>query len=181
MTNATSATVFSEVYSAGFGRTPWLGSNLWYDPGFFDSVGARVATGPVYIADQSNQNSPGSKEFFNLAKRKFGTGLLSDPARQLYDGMIAWALGADEAGTWKWPAIRQGILAVCSSRGTPVSTYAEGYALLKQHKKIHYMGAASDCSFDHYQNVFSPFSVLHFNHDKTVHFVATMSAAQLSS
>jgi ABC-type branched-subunit amino acid transport system substrate-binding protein len=180
MTTATAATVFKEVYSGGFGSTPWIGSNLWHDSSFFSAVGERVATGPLYITDPSNDTSVGAKAFTSLAKQKYGTGLLSVPSQELYDGFIAWALGADQAGTWKWPAVQKGIRAVCSNQGAPVGTYAEGYALLKQHKQIHYVGAASDCSFDDYQNVFGPFNVLQFKADRSAGIVATLSSQQLA-
>jgi branched-chain amino acid transport system substrate-binding protein len=177
--NTTAATVFSEVRAEGFSSTPWIGSNLWYDISWFKSVGAAVASGPIYITNSSTIGLGGAPYFLQLLKKDYGLTSPPNGATFMYDAVTVWALGADQAGTWKYPAVRRGILAVCCPPGIPVGNYARGYSLIKQHKKINYEGAASSVDFNRWDNVFGPFDILHYNRNGIAARLETLSAQQI--
>ena len=90
--------------------------------------------------------------------------------------MYTWALGADQAGTWQYPAVRKGIKLICCPPGTPVGSYQYGYRLIQEHKKINFQGAASSVDFNRWDNVFGPFAILHYNRNGSASTLKVLSA-----
>jgi ABC-type branched-subunit amino acid transport system substrate-binding protein len=157
------AVVFGELAQEGLTSTPWVASNLWYTDQFVTAVGPKVAGGNIYIANPSSAG-PGVPPF-QAALKKYNPSIkgANDDAQLMWDGLTVWALGADEAGTWKWPAIETGILKVANGPGTACYDYATCYGLIKQGKAINFNGAASSVDFNKYHNVFGPFSILQYS------------------
>lgn len=142
--------------------TPWVVSNLWYTDQWVTAVGASTANGPIYIA---NPASATGVPAFQAALKKYNPAITgsNDDAQIMWDALNVWALGADVAGTWKWPQIEKGILTASRGPGHVCHDYATCYHLLKKKKPIKYSGAASSVTFNGYHNVFGPFAILHYD------------------
>ena len=81
-------------------------------------------------------------------------------APMTYDMMICLALAMEAAGPNATVAQINGkIREVSNPAGTPVSTFAEGKALLAKKQKINYEGASSKLDFDQYGDVSPDFGV----------------------
>ncbi len=174
--------LFGELAQQGLTSTPWVASNLWYTNQFVTAVGGKVAGGNIYIANPSSAG-PGVAPF-QAALKKYSPAIkgANDDAQLMWDGLTVWALGADEAGTWKWPAIEAGILKVANGPGTRCYDYATCYALLKKKKAINYDGAASSVDFNKYHNVFGPFSILHYDQgSQSFKQLQLLAAAQIEN
>jgi ABC-type branched-subunit amino acid transport system substrate-binding protein len=171
--------LFGELKQENLLATPWVVSNLWFAKEFFTSVGASVATGPIYIANPGTENG-GYKPFLALLQQKTGQSQPSNGETYMYDAVNIWALGAQEAGTYKYPALEQGILKAADGPGTTCTSYTQCFDLLKAGKPIKYVGAASSVTFDKYHNVYGPFDVLHYNSDGSVSAIATMTPEQIT-
>lgn len=177
--NTSAGVLFGELRSENLTATPWIGTNLWYTNTWFSSVGSQVASGPVYIANSSSAGMLGSATFLSLLKQKTGSNVPANGEEFMYDAVLTWALGADQAGTWSWPKIRQGILQASNPPGTQCGSYSSCLALIKKHTKINWEGAASTVDFNKYDNVFGPFAILHYSSNGSTSTVATMTAPQL--
>ena len=172
--------LFGELKQQGLLSTPWVVSNLWFAKEFFDSVGASVATGPIYIANPGAENG-GYSDFLKILKQKTGASQPSNGEAFMYDAVNIWALGAKEAGTYQYPALEQGILKAANGPGTTCTTYVSCYNLLKAGKPIKYVGAASSVTFDTHHNVYGPFDMLHYNADGTVSSTSELTPQQITS
>ena len=148
--------LFGELEQENLLATPWVVSNLWFAKEFYTSVGSAVATGPIYIANPGTENG-GYNEFLALAKQKTGQTQPTNGETYMYDAVNIWALGAQEAGTYKYPALEQGILKAANGPGTACTSYTQCFDLLKSGKAIKYVGAASSVTFDSHHNVYGPF------------------------
>lgn len=170
---------FGEMKQENLLSTPWVVSNLWFAKEFYTSVGSAVATGPIYIANPGTENG-GYNSFLSLLKQKTGQSQPSNGETYLYDATNIWALGAQEAGTYKYPALEQGILKAANGPGTTCTSYTQCFDLLKSGKAIKYVGAASSVNFDSHHNVYGPFDFLHYNSDGSVSAAATLSPDQIT-
>jgi neutral amino acid transport system substrate-binding protein len=172
--------LFGELKQQNLLSTPWVASNIWFAKEFFTSVGSSVATGPIYITNPGTENG-GYNNFLALLKQKTGQSQPSNGDTYMYDAVNLWALGAQEAGTYTYPKLEQGILKAANGPGTTCTSYTQCFDLLKSGKAIKYVGAASSTSFDSNHNVFGPLDVLHYNPDGSVSSAATMTAEQITS
>lgn len=172
--------LFGELKQQNLLSVPWVVSNLWFAKEFFTSVGSSVATGPIYIANPGSENG-GYKDFLTLLKQKTGQTQPTNGETYMYDAVNVWALGAQEAGTYTYPKLEQGILKAANGPGTTCTGYTQCYDLLKSGKAIKYVGAASSTSFDSNHNVYGPFDVLHYNSDGSVSTAAQLTAGQITS
>lgn len=104
-------------------------------------------------------------------------------AEHNYDGLILQALAAVDAGSWKSSAYNSDILDVSKAGPgrTPVYTYARGVKLLKEHKKIQYIGAAGPFHFDKYHNSYSGDVVQRYTSSGKLVTVATITQSQLAA
>lgn len=170
--------LFGELKQQGLTSTPWVASNLWFANEFVTSVGASVASGPIYIANPGSENQ-GYQPFLSLLKQQTGASQPSNGQSYIYDAVNVWALGAQIAGTTSMPAIEQGILKAANGPGTECFDYLTCFNLLKSGKTINYQGAASSVDFDKYHNVYGPFDVLHYNADGTSSSVSSLTPQQI--
>jgi branched-chain amino acid transport system substrate-binding protein len=173
--------VFGELKQEGLLATPWVLSNIGYAADWFNAVTPAAATGPIYIANPSSLGSLGETPFKALLAQKTGSAQPNSGNEPIYDAVITWALGADEAGTWAWPAIENGILKAANGPGTACGDYPTCYALIKAGKAIDWQGASSTVDFDKYHNVFGPFDVLHYNADGSRTTVLTYTPKQVEA
>lgn len=172
--------LFGELKQENLLSTPWVVSNLWFAQEFFTSVGAQVASGPIYIANPGTENG-GYGSFLALLKQKTGQSQPTNGETYMYDAVNIWALGAQEAGTYQYPKLEQGILKAANGPGTTCTSYTQCFDLLKSGKAIKYSGAASSVTFDSHHNVYGPFDILHYNPGGTVTAVDTLSSQSITS
>lgn len=171
--------LFGELKQENLLSTPWVVSNLWFAKEFFTSVGSSVASGPVYIANPGIENG-GYNPFLTLLKQKTGQTQPTNGETYMYDAVNIWALGAQEAGTYQYPKLEQGILKAANGPGTNCTSYTQCFNLLKAGKPIKYVGAASSVSFDGHHNVYGPFDFLHYNADGSVSTELTLTPDQIT-
>lgn len=173
-------TLFGELKQQNLlGSTPWVVSNLWFAKEFFSSVGSSIATGPIYIANPGTENG-GYQNFLQLLKKKTGQSQPTNGETYMYDAVNIWALGAQEAGTYKYPALENGIMKAANGPGTTCKDYVSCLTLLKAGKSINYTGAASDVNFDSHHNVYGAFDVLHYNSDGSVSTAQTLTPTAIT-
>jgi ABC-type branched-subunit amino acid transport system substrate-binding protein len=172
--------LFGELKQQNLLSTPWVVSNLWFAKEFYTSVGSSTASGPIYIANPGVENG-GYKDFLALLKQKTGQTQATNGETYMYDAVNIWALGAQEAGTYAYPALERGILKAANGPGTTCTAYTQCYSLLKSGKAIKYAGAASSVTFDSNHNVYGPFDFLHYNSDGSVSTVGRLTPGQITS
>ena len=178
--NATAGTVFGEITEEGLLGTPWIGSNLWYEQTWFQSVGASVAT-KVYLTNSTTSGQLGAATFLQLLQEQDHTQAPPNGSEFAYDGIMVWALGVDQAGTFSYPKLRTGILAAADPPGTQCGSYSTCYSLIKQGKKINWQGSASPDDFNKYDNVFGPFALIQFTASGGTNTLATLTAQQIET
>jgi ABC-type branched-subunit amino acid transport system substrate-binding protein len=172
------AIVFGEVASQGLISTPWVASSVWFTSDFYHAVGKTIASGPIYITYPATIGG-GYKAFLKVLKAKTGQSTPDGGEPEMWDAANLWALGADVAGTFKSPAIYNGIVKAANGPGTACFTYTQCYSLLKAKKSIKYHGAASDTTFNAYHNVFGPFGVAQFTTSGKTKTLAILSSASI--
>ncbi len=179
--NATAGVVFGEIAQAGLNSTPWIGSNLWYTDTWFKSVGPTIASGPIYLANSSSSGMLGAKAFLDLLQKKTGSNIPKNGEEFMYDAAMTWALGAQVAGTWSWPKIRDGILKASDPPGTACGDWSSCAALIKKGTKIDWQGSASTVDFNKYDNVFGPFAILRYDSSGNAKTVVTLTPQKLET
>jgi len=170
--------LFGELKQQGLLSTPWVASNLWFAKEFVTSVGAAIASGPIYIANPGAENQ-GYQPFLNVLQQQTGSNQPSNGQSYIYDGVNVWALGAQIAGTTDSPAIEQGIAKAANGPGQSCYDYSTCLQLLKTGKAINYQGAASSVDFDKFHNVFGPFDILHYNADGSSSSLSELTPQQI--
>jgi neutral amino acid transport system substrate-binding protein len=173
------AIVFGELASQGLTSTPWVASSVWFTSDFYHAVGKTIATGPVYITYPATIGG-GYTAFLKVLKEKTGQSTPDGGEPEMWDAANLWALGADVAGTFKSPAIYNGIMKAANGPGAACFTYTQCHNLLKAGKSIKYHGAASDTTFNKFHNVFGPFGVAQFTASGKTKTLAILSASSIA-
>lgn len=182
MDSDTAGVLFGEIKQQGFESTPFVATNIFYSKSFFDALGAPVASGQLYILNSSPTGGQGATALLQDMKQYYGLDTPPNGFEYTYDGVMAWAIGADLAGTWTWPKVEQGILDATTHANNQVcADYASCYAAIKAGKAIKFEGSASSVTFNQYHNVYGPFAVLKFNADGSTQTLATYSAQDIQS
>ena len=173
--------LFGELKQQNLLSTPWVVSNLWFAKEFFTSVGPQVAHGPIYIANPGVENG-GYSAFLRLLKQR----RWPEPGaeRRVVHVRRRQRVGARRNGGWDLQVSGR---SSAESSGRPMGpeppapTTPRAPSMLKAHKSIKYVGAASATSFDTHHNVYGPFDVLHYNSDGSVQTVAKLSAEHIKT
>lgn len=182
MDSDTAGVLFGEIKQQGFNTTPFVATNIFYSDSFFKALGSSIASGPLYILNSSPTGGQGATALLSAMKAKYGFTTPPNGFEYTYDGLMAWAIGADEAGTTAWPKVEQGILAVTTNPSNTLCTdYASCYTDIKAGKAVKFEGSASSVTFNKYHNVYGPFAVLQFNADGTTKQLATYGAQEIQS
>jgi ABC-type branched-subunit amino acid transport system substrate-binding protein len=180
MDSDTAGVLFGEIKQQGFNTTPFVATNIFYSSSFFQALGPSIADGPLYILNSSPTGGQGATALLADMKQSYGYTTPPNGFEYTYDGVMAWAIGADQAGTWTWPKVEQGILAATTNPSNTLCTdYAACYSLIKQGKAIKFEGSASSVTFDKYHNVYGPFAVLKFNADGSSKQLTTYTAQEI--
>jgi ABC-type branched-subunit amino acid transport system substrate-binding protein len=172
--------MFGELKQQGLTSTPWVVSNLWYATEFVTSVGKAVASGPIYIANPA-AGGPGEAPFLTALKAKTGKDQPSNGNEVMWDAVISWALGVEQAKSLSWPAVGNGIVKAANGPGTKCYDYPTCVDMIRAGKTINFDGAASSVDYDKYHNVFGPFAILQYQADGTASTLTTLSPEQIQS
>jgi ABC-type branched-subunit amino acid transport system substrate-binding protein len=170
--------LFGELAQEGLTATPWVVSNLWYANEFVTSVGKKVASGPIYIANPA-ASGPGEGPFLDALKAKTGSSQPSNGQEVMWDAVNSWALGAEQAKSYKWPDVGTGILKAANGPGTTCYDYPTCVGLIRSGKAINFDGAASSVDYDKYHNVFGPFAIIQYQPDGNAKAVVTLTPDEI--
>ena len=194
---AAGVALLSEIYQLnGNKMIPVIGTSAMIDPTFFSGVTAAIPVA-TFIAnfDADNQVSSGATPAYPLFKKlvlaqsgkvkgvgNFSTLLSANGTVHLYDGINIAALAMTMAKSTKGAAYKNDILKIADGvpGATLVTSYAQGLAALKAHKKIHYEGVGGQYSFDAFHTAFGAFEDAQYTTSGGTISVGTLSAAQLN-
>jgi len=182
MDSDTAGVLFGEIKQQGLSSTPFVATNIFYSNSYFNALGPSISSGPLYILNSNPTGGQGATALLADMKQTYGYTTPPNGFEYTYDGVMAWAIGADQAGTWTWPKVEQGILdATTHPNNTVCGDYATCYSMIKAGKAIKFEGSASSVTFNNYHNVYGPFAVLQFKSDGTTNQLATYSAQEIQS
>jgi len=182
MDSDTAGVLFGEIKQQGFNTTPFVATNIFYSSSFFQALGASIASGPLYILNSSPTGGQGATALLADMKQYYGYTTPPNGFEYTYDGVMAWAIGADAAGTTAWPKVEQGILDVTTNPSNTLCTdYASCYSGIKAGKSVKFEGSASSVTFNKFHNVYGPFAVLQFNADGSTKQLATYTAQEIQT
>ena len=127
---------------------------------FVDAVGAKYLN-EAYGTSSGTEDSP-STDYFNANYKAFSNLDPGSPAAvQAYDAGALVGLAVAAGGAATSEAIRDGIYKVTDPDGTVVTAGADGFKkafdLIKQGKKIRYVGVIGPISFDTFGDITGPF------------------------
>jgi len=182
MDSDTAGVLFGEIKQQGFSSTPFVATNIFYSSSYFSALGAAISSGPLYILNSSPTGGQGSTALLADMKQYYGYTTPPNGFEYTYDAVMAWAIGADQAGTTAWPKVEQGILDATTNVSNPVcADYPSCYTAIKAGKAIKFEGSASSVTFNNFHNVYGPFAVLQFKADGSSAQLATYSAQEIQS
>ena len=132
----------------------WAGS-----PDLAKAVGAEVLEGVFSVDSTSNITAASFAQYDKAYQQAMGQpGASNVYAAMTWDMVMTLALAIEAAGSIETAAIKAKIREIANPPGTPVFSFAEGKAALKQ-GKINYEGASSKLDFDEYGDVTPDFAV----------------------
>ena len=181
--SAQSASVFfPEVQQLeGLSKVPYIGSNTFDSSDFFQAVGAKLATGPIYATQSVSPGDSASQHYLAEYKKAYGTTQIANLSNNMYDAVMISALAMQQSGVTTGPKLAKAISAVSDPPGTTVSTFADGMKAIKAGKQINYEGAGGNVNFNKYHNVFGPFGVLQFTPSGNTKTIANIPASVLAN
>ncbi len=142
-------------------KNAWIIPGWAANPDLIKALGAEATEGIISVDSVSNESSAAFKRFDTAYTKALGSSALTNVyAPMAYDMLITLALAMEVAGPTATPAqISARIRDVANPPGTPVSSFAEGKALLARGQKINYEGASSKLDFDSFGDVTPDFGV----------------------
>ena len=170
--------LFGELAQEGLTQTPWVVSNLWYASEFVTSVGKKVASGPIYIANPA-AGGPGEAPFLDALKAKTGATQPSNGMEVMWDAVNSWALGVEVAKSYKAPDVMNGIVKAANGPGSKCYDYPTCVGMVRSGKGINFDGSASSVDYDKYHNVFGPFAILQYQADGSAQAVVTLTPEEI--
>lgn len=152
--------ILREWYQSG-DKNAWIIPGWAANPDLVKALGAEVCEGLISVDSVSNESSGAFKRFDAAYTKAMGASALTNVyAPMAYDMLVVLALAMEIAGPNATPAqISAKLRDVANPPGTPVSSFAEGKALLARGQKINYEGASSKLDFDAFGDVTPDFGV----------------------
>lgn len=180
----TSGTLFAAIRELGHLNVPFIGSDAFTDPNIAKAIG--TADMSKWVTGMSGVEGSGpSYDYLTNAYKVAGYTNPAPPtyySATFYDAVVVAALTMTYAGTSDPNVWVNKVTAITNPPGQTVTNYADGVNLLKQGKKITYIGASGLTDYDSYHNIYSGFSVVQFDAaGQTLHPVAQIAAADLKS
>lgn len=152
--------IIREWFQSG-DRNAWIIPGWAANPDLVKALGAEACEGLISVDTVSNESGAAFRHFDAAYTKAMGRGAATNVyAPMAYDSLIVLALAMEAAGPNATVAqINAKIRDIANPPGTPVSTFAEGKALLAKKQKINYEGASSKLDFDQYGDVTPDFGV----------------------
>lgn len=149
-----SVIVLKELYKMGY-KGGIQGPSYGINQKTVDGAGAEVAEGAYGLDPASDLQSPAFKNLTRL----LGTQDVNSYAAQTYDHINLVTLALAQGKVYTGTGIRDNLRKIANSPGIEVSSFMEGYRLIKEGKKVNYQGASGACDFDEKGDILSrPFS-----------------------
>jgi ABC-type branched-subunit amino acid transport system substrate-binding protein len=170
---------FAEVQRAGGGSIPVVGSDVMSDPAIVQAMGATEAQ-QLVSTTAGLSTGPGHSYFLTKYHKYIGK-TITYLAAPFYDGVTVAALAMIAAHSTKPTVFVKYILRVTTpGKGvTNVYNFATGAKLLKEGKKIKYVGVATPMTFNKYHRVSGDYTVVQPSISGQLTTVAQLSGVQL--
>jgi ABC-type branched-subunit amino acid transport system substrate-binding protein len=175
----TAAVVFKEFHAAG-ASIPIIGTDDMIGASMVKAVGASTLNKVMINVEGGLYTSPATK-VFTSAIAAVSNSTPQPNSSYGYDGVIITALAIQAAGKADSVSINNAIAKVTKPGGTIVYSFAEGQKLLKEGKRITYIGASGPFSYNAQHNVYGPFIAVKVNGAGVYNTVYTMTPTQLAS
>jgi branched-chain amino acid transport system substrate-binding protein len=139
--------ITKEVYRGGFrSRILGLGTGADADGAYLKSVPAEVAEGIHHLQPAPPLDSAAYKKFVNLMGAPEGTAFLF--AGNTHDQICVMALAMEHAKSSVGAVWARSIREVCNPPGEPVDDVLLALKMVRQGKKINFVGAGATVDFD---------------------------------
>ncbi len=175
----TAAVVFKEFHAAGV-SIPIIGTDDMIGASMVKAVGAPTLMKVMTNVEGGLFTSPATRVFTN-AIAAVSKSSPQPNSSYGYDGVIITALAIQAAGKADSVSINKAIPLVTKPGGTVVYSFPQGLKLLKQHKRITYVGASGPFNYNAQHNVYGPFIAVKVNSAGVYNTVYTMSPTQLAA
>ncbi len=177
----TAATLFANVKQLGHLNVHFITGDTGTSIQLAQAVGLADASKWMTGMAAPAAYAPAYNEFLAAYKGQWNTSKPLPASPAMYDAVVIAALAMTAANSTNPHVWVKDITKVTNPPGTPVYTYAQGVALLKQGKKINYQGASGPLDFNQYHNVFSGFDVQQFDASGNLHTVLSISSNQVAA
>jgi neutral amino acid transport system substrate-binding protein len=179
MDPGSASVVFKNFASINQLTTPFVGTDDMIGSSTIQAVGASTARRILVNLEGGTFNSPAETNFVAAVKASANAAPLPN-ASYGYDGIIIDALAMQEAKSTSGTAVTAAVPKVTAPGGTVVYDYATGLKLLKEGKRITYVGASGPYNYNKYKNIFGPFiAVRATGSGSNYETIASLSADQL--
>jgi len=158
----TAGTFFPELANTGFKSVPLVGSDSTLEPQFVTAaVSLGLEKNLVSVEAYSSIASTGGHIFISGFKKLFHTTNYNVRSTYAYDGLTVAALAMTMAHSTNPAVYVKDILKVTTPGPgvTDVYSYKQGVQLLKQGKRIKYVGVGSNMTYNHFHRVSGAYEV----------------------
>jgi branched-chain amino acid transport system substrate-binding protein len=156
MDPGTASVVFKNFESINKLTTPFVGTDDMIGSSTIQAVGAATSHRILVNLEGGTFDSPAAKAFTAAVQASAKAAALPNSSYG-YDGIIIDALAMQEAQSTDGTAVIAAIPKVTAPGGTVVYDYPTALKLLKEGKRITYVGASGPYDYNNYHNVFGPF------------------------
>ncbi|HEY5091881.1 MAG TPA: ABC transporter substrate-binding protein [Acidimicrobiales bacterium] len=166
MDSQTAATLFTDGQQLGYMNIPWIGDDLQSAPkgSYAVSFGPTASTELTAALPASPSTADNAyNHFLSDYQSVWRTTTILPTTFNEYDSIVISALAMTLAKSTDPKVWVKDITKVSNPPGVVCGTYKSCLALIKQHKKINYDGAAGNDDFNKFHNVFSGFEMLGFD------------------
>jgi len=166
MDSQTAATLFTDGQQLGYMNIPWIGDDLQSAPkgSYAVSFGPTASTELTAALPASPSTADNAyNHFLSDYQSVWRTTTILPTTFNEYDSIVISALAMALAKSTDPKVWVKDITKVSNPPGVVCGTYKSCLALIKQHKKINYDGAAGNDDFNKFHNVFSGFEMLGFD------------------
>lgn len=182
LTPPTAAAVFQEMQSLNALTIPWIGTTFMAGSTVIQAIGPTVSKTHMVEFQGSTALTGAAKLFSSTYKKVNGTTVQSG-ANFAYDCTVDFALAMDKAKSTTSTKVIKVLKTVSNPPGTKVTTYAQGYKLIKEGKKINYTGVSGPMDFNQFHNVIGGWSAVQAKGTKTgnIQVVETFTPTQIAN
>jgi branched-chain amino acid transport system substrate-binding protein len=174
----TAAPLFTNMAQLGGGSIPFIGSDLTAGSDFITAITPAVAHKSLTSIQGSTAAGPGAKPFLKYYKKLYNDQPISG-ANYSYDAIMELSLAIQKSGSTTTSKIDAAVPQVSNPPGKSVSDWAVAVKLLKQGKKIHFVGAGGPAAYNKYHNSLGTFDAFQSDTSGTLHSVKTLGVTTM--